>query len=95
MDVEDELSIELAKQIQEMVDVEVLIKLFKSMGWTEQVSVMPNVMDDWDYTGIFKGGSWHDKARTIWIFENEEDLTYFVLKWSEYIESTTDSWVLK
>lgn len=90
-EIEDALASEFTKAIQEEVDTKVLVDLFQSMGWGETIYMNPTKLMDWDYTGLLKGGCWHKKDRSVWIFETEEDHTWFLLKWADEIAPTLDS----
>lgn len=90
-EIEDALAYEFAKVIQEEVDTKVLVDLLQSMGWSDAVRMDPRKLMDWDYTDSLKGGCWHKKDRSFWIFEQDEDRVWFLLKWADEVAPEPDA----
>ena len=84
---EDELSAEMGRQIQEEIDWEVLCQIMKMSGWTQITVNWPVRMAERDaheikewcranLKGIYKGQG------KDWLFMEEKDAIIFALRWA-------------
>lgn len=84
--IEDEIAKEMARQMAEEIDWEILCELMKSVGWTEVK--MPNdgymtdldahVLKEWCKANL--QGNYNARGNT-WVFEKEKDASMFILWW--------------
>ena len=85
-DTHPELEARMAQVLQEEIDWEIMMSMFKEIGWTE-VSVKrfsqpisnEREVKEWckeNLTGLYKGRG------TNWLFENTDDATLFTLRWA-------------
>lgn len=82
----EEYSKELAKQIQEEIDFQIIGDMLVTMGWTrlnfnphqdEKISADIKFWLDHHCQGNCKS------LNDVWLFENEKDAMWFTLRWGE------------
>ena len=85
-DLMEELSKDLAKQIQEEIDFQIIGDMLVTMGWT-RITFNPH-QDEKTCADI---KFWIDNycrgncksLNDVWLFENEKDAMWFTLRWGE------------
>lgn len=85
-DLEDKLSAEMSRQLQQDIDWQVLSQLLREVGWTQ-------ITTSWDMMSLEESyelkiwceanlkGHRHGRGK-IWLFELEKDASMFALRWT-------------
>ena len=85
-DLEDKLSAEMSRQLQQDIDWQVLSQLLREVGWTQ-------ITTSWDMMSLEESyelktwceanlkGHRHSRGK-IWLFELEKDASMFALRWT-------------
>lgn len=77
--IEQELSLILAKEIQEEIDSAVIINLLIGLGWhLVSIDTNPPELQEWVDINIKHE---YKTFQSRWIFENQQDANWFALKW--------------
>jgi hypothetical protein len=85
-DIQQEITENMAREMAEEIDWEVLRSMLKECGWTEvklewprMTEILAHEIKEWCHANL--KGSYHGRGRT-WIFSEEKDATLFILKWA-------------
>ena len=79
-DLEDQLMNQLAADLKEEIDAEILCGMLESMGWTTiQIKERTDIAAEWCQTNI--QGPFRRFGRHRWCFQEAKDAAWFGLKW--------------
>ena len=80
VDLEEQLAKQLANDLQEEIDAEILCGMLESMGWTTiRVRERPAIAAEWCKANV--QGPFRRFGKDRWCFQDAKDAAWFGLKW--------------